>query len=181
MGEGLALAWPQVNLRERPAYVTVRAATAKNSKTRTVPLTERVRAILEAGKDRRGLLFRNTNGEPLYHTWLDQQHAAVRARLGFSSEFVLHSLRHTFGTRLGETGADAFTIMRLMGHSSVTVSQKYVHPSSESMRTAIERMSEAARVPTNPPTALKVVESKKVQVAYKSMMPGWRNRQTQRT
>jgi hypothetical protein len=29
-----------------------------------------------------------------------------------------------FGTRLGESGADAFTIMRLMGHSTVTVSQR---------------------------------------------------------
>ena len=31
---------------------------------------------------------------------------------------MLHSLRHTFGTRLGESGADAFTIMRLMRHST---------------------------------------------------------------
>jgi site-specific recombinase XerD len=37
------------------------------------------------------------------------------------------------GTRLGESGADAFTIMRVMGHSTVTVSQKYVHPSPEAL------------------------------------------------
>jgi hypothetical protein len=53
-------------------------------------------------------------------------------------KFVLHSLRHTFGTRLGEAGADAFTIMRLMGHSSVTVSQRYVHPTPESLERAVE-------------------------------------------
>ena len=39
------------------------------------------------------------------------------------ADFVLHSFRPTYGTRLGETGADAFTIMKLMGHSSVTISQ----------------------------------------------------------
>ena len=44
------------------------------------------------------------------------------------------------GTRLGETGADAFTIMRLMGHSTVTVSQRYVHPSPEAMENAVSRM-----------------------------------------
>lgn len=33
---------------------------------------------------------------------------------------MLYSLRHTALTRLGETGADAFTIMRIAGHSSVT-------------------------------------------------------------
>jgi integrase len=57
-----------------------------------------------------------------------------------SADFVLHSFRHTYGTRLGEAGADAFTIMKLMGHSSVTVSQKYVHPSPESMERAVERL-----------------------------------------
>jgi integrase len=53
------------------------------------------------------------------------------------ADFVLHSFRHTFGTRLGETGADAFTIMRLMGHSTVTVSLRYVHPSPEAMENAV--------------------------------------------
>ena len=54
---------------------------------------------------------------------------------------MLHSLRHTFLTRLGEAGVDAFTMMRIAGHnSSVTVSQKYVHPSTEAMERAFERL-----------------------------------------
>lgn len=60
--------------------------------------------------------------------------------LGLQKDFVVHSLRHTMLTRLGESGADAFTIMRIAGHSSVTVSQRYVHPSSESLETAFARM-----------------------------------------
>jgi integrase len=60
--------------------------------------------------------------------------------LTLPEDFVLHSLRHTFGTRLGEAGADAFTIMKLMGHSTVTVSQKYVHPSPEFLETAMTRL-----------------------------------------
>jgi integrase len=58
----------------------------------------------------------------------------------FPREFVIHGLRHTFLTRLGEAGADAFTIMKLAGHSSVTVSQRYVHPTPESCETAFERL-----------------------------------------
>ena len=53
---------------------------------------------------------------------------------------MLHSLRHTMLTRLGEAGADAFTIMRIAGHSSVTVSQRYVHPTPEGMERAFERL-----------------------------------------
>jgi len=73
-------------------------------------------------------------------TWLNQQHSGVRRVLGVQEDFVPHSLRHTFGTRLGESGADAFTIMKLMGHSSVAVSQRYVHPSPETMERAVERL-----------------------------------------
>jgi site-specific recombinase XerD len=67
---------------------------------------------------------------------------------------VLHSLRHTFGTRLGESGADAFAIMRLKGHSTVTVSHRYVHPSPESVELFFERLTamNLRRVPTSFPT-----------------------------
>ena len=41
---------------------------------------------------------------------------------------------------MGEAGADAFEIKRLMGHSSVSVSQRYVHPSPEALERAFERL-----------------------------------------
>ncbi len=72
-----------------------------------------------------------------------------------------HSFRHTYGTRLGEGGADAFTIMKLMGHSTVLVSQLYVHPTPESMEKAVESMAalnpnaSRSEVPTKFTTATK--------------------------
>jgi len=72
---------------------------------------------------------------------MDHQHATARNLLSFPADFVLHSLRHTFGSRMGESGADAFTIMRLMGHSTVIVSQRYFHPSPESIELAYERLT----------------------------------------
>ena len=89
---------------------------------------------------RNGLVFHREDGKPLQASLLGQQQSRVRAALKFPADFVLHSLRHTFGTRLGEAGADAFTIMRLMGHSTVTVSQRYVHPSPEAVELAFGRL-----------------------------------------
>jgi len=43
-------------------------------------------------------------------------------------------------TRIGEAGADAFTIMKLAEHSSVTVSQRYVHPTPEAVERAFDRL-----------------------------------------
>lgn len=35
---------------------------------------------------------------------------------------------------------DAFTIMRIAGHSSIVVSQRYIHPSLEAVERAFERL-----------------------------------------
>ncbi|MCH6554482.1 MAG: tyrosine-type recombinase/integrase [Acidobacteria bacterium] len=56
------------------------------------------------------------------------------------SSFVLYSLRHTFLTRLGESGCDAWTLARIAGHSSISVSARYVHPSEGAVHDAIERL-----------------------------------------
>lgn len=145
VGEAVSLEWPEVHLEPtngaKLGYLTVRAGKSKNSKFRHVPLTGRVRKMLKRrGPHKTGHVFLRTDGRPLSQTRLDQQHSEVRELLKLSQEFVLHSLRHTFGTRLGESRADVFTIMKLMGHSSVTVSQRYVHPSPESIERAFERL-----------------------------------------
>jgi hypothetical protein len=43
-------------------------------------------------------------------------------------------------TRLGESGVDAFNIMRIAGHSSIVVSQRYIHPTPEVVERAFERL-----------------------------------------
>ena len=55
-------------------------------------------------------------------------------------DFVLRSLRHTCLAHLGEAGADAFTIMKLAGHSCVTVNQRYMHSTPESVERAFDRL-----------------------------------------
>jgi integrase len=67
------------------------------------------------------------------------QRVASRKAMHVPADFVIHSHQHT-GTRVGESGAGAFEIMRAAGHSSVRVSQKYVHPSPEAMEWALERL-----------------------------------------
>jgi integrase len=59
--------------------------------------------------------------------------------LELPGDFVIHSLRHTMLTRLGEAGVEAF-IMRIAGHSSITVSQRYLHPTSEAMERTFEKL-----------------------------------------
>ena len=85
-------------------------------------------------------VFPGDNGNAFLATSLNYLHSKVRAKLALPSDFVLHSFRHTLLTRLGEQGVDAFTIMKIAGHASITTSQKYSHPSSEAMERAFERL-----------------------------------------
>ena len=146
LGELTKLEWPQVRLepaqKAKFGFVTVLSGNAKNSKSRNVPLSGRaVEAFRRQGQASSCLVFTRSDGTGLANSLLGQQQKRARDLLGLPADFVLHSLRHTFGTRLGEAGADAFTIMRLMGHSSATVSQRYVHPSPEALELAYERLT----------------------------------------
>jgi integrase len=165
LGEALSLEWPQVH--PEPArgakfgYLTILSGKAKNRKSRNVPLSGRVEEILNRlGPAKFGLVFHRDDGRAWTDSHLDHQHANVRELLKLPEEFVLHSLRHTFGTRLGEAGTDAFTIMKLMGHSTITISQRYVHPSPEAVELAFERLTAL-----NLKRAATVVDSKREAVA----------------
>jgi len=63
-----------------------------------------------------------------------------KRRAFFVADFVMHSLRHTMLTRLGESGVDAFTIVRIAGHSSIVVSHRYIDPTPEAVERAFERL-----------------------------------------
>jgi len=54
--------------------------------------------------------------------------------------FVLYAFRHTFLTRLGESGCDAWTLARIAGHSSIAISTRYVHPSEDIVLDAMAKL-----------------------------------------
>jgi len=54
--------------------------------------------------------------------------------------FVIYSFRHTFLTRLGESGCDAWTLARIAGHSNIAISQRHVRPSGDAVLLAMSRL-----------------------------------------
>ena len=122
---------------------------------RVLPMTPRVRGILEERWERVGEPIEGwvwpapTRSGHLESSSLKKQHARTFRILNEDvrknnakpvRRFVLYSLRHTFLTRLGESGCDAWTLARIAGHSSVAISGRYVHPSEDAVFTALERL-----------------------------------------
>jgi integrase len=112
---------------------------------RLLPITPRVRTILEsqwksAGKPREGWVWSApTHSGHVESSSLKKQHKKAQ-RLSKVPPFVLYSLRHTFLTRLGESGCDAWTLARIAGHISVGISSRYVHPSHDAVLSAMETL-----------------------------------------
>ena len=70
-----------------------------------------------------------------------KQYVKVMKRLSKETglpELTLHELRHTFGTVLREKGVDLFTIQKLMGHSSIKVTEIYVHNDIDVLRKSMK-------------------------------------------
>lgn len=112
---------------------------------RVLPMTPRVRGILvarweSAGKPAEGWVWpAPTRSGHLEASSLKKQHVKA-LRLSKVCPFVLYSLRHTFLTRLGESGCDAWTLARIAGHSSIAMSSRYVHPSEDAVLKAMSRL-----------------------------------------
>ena len=58
--------------------------------------------------------------------------------------FRFHDLRHTAGTRLGEMGIPVQVISKILGHSDIRTTMRYVHP-EDSLREAVEKLSNTER------------------------------------
>jgi integrase len=77
--------------------------------------------------------------------------------------FVLYALRHTFLTRLGASGCSAWTLATIAGHSSIVMSQRYVHTDQE---TVLKAMA-AHQLPTTVGSPHKSPHSGEKQVSQK--------------
>ncbi len=135
-----AITW--INGRNGTLLVTHGKTTAAR---RVLPITPRVRAVLQtrwenAGKPSEGWIWpAPTRTEHVDRSSLKKQHKKA-LRISGVRPFVLYSLRHTFLTRLGASGCDAWTLARIAGHSSVGISARYVHPSENNVLEAVERL-----------------------------------------
>jgi len=123
-------------------------------RTRDVPITERVRAVLErrleAAEGPYLFPFRAGSGwdwsKPM--TTVAKQHGYALKASGVR-HFRLYDLRHTGATRAAEAGASPLELMKLLGHSSLSTTRRYVNLSKAHLvgvQKKIERYNAAQEI-----------------------------------
>jgi len=141
------LRWDQLDVEE--GWVLVEG---KGGKERYVPVGERALEALRAWRARAGespYVFPGGDEGHISPRTVDRavRRAARRAGLG---EISPHVLRHSFATHLLEGGASLRTVQTLLGHRSLSTTQRYLKVADGRMRELYER--------THPMTTEEVVD-----------------------
>ena len=158
IGELVSLPLDFLHLRERQVKVL-----GKGRKERLLPLgsraVERLQVYLE---ERRALLrkrkpekipdtvFLNTRGGPLTARGVRKILQKYLQGTPLSGTISPHSFRHSFATHLLEAGADLRAIQELLGHASLSTTQKYTHLTVDRLMETYDRAHPHARAGSEP-------------------------------
>jgi site-specific recombinase XerD len=148
----------------------------KGGKDRSVPIEAELLSVIEAYLDSRAIrfpgdtkrkadgggsalsrwpgrspLFVGRDGERITRGTLQSRIKRAFKRAGPEAQPVpgalIHGLRHTYATELASSDVSVYTLMKLLGHESMTTSQRYVTAAGTETRSAAARNGLYALIP----------------------------------
>ena len=134
-GEIAALKWADVDYKNNQLYV----AANKTENFRFVPLNEDLRKKLEIAQPTAKSEFVVEIGSTEARTskdYLTTYYSHFTRKLPFRCH--MHKLRHTFASQLVQNGVDLYTVSKLLGHSSIKMTEIYAHLSPRSLFDAVK-------------------------------------------
>jgi integrase len=142
-GEIFNLAWSDVDLERQTLFLK----DTKSRRNRTAYLTEQTLIMLIQRKeiDGTGYVFKNRNGGKIQE--VTNSFTPVIKKLGFNAgitdrrnRVVFHTLRHSFASWCVEAGVDLYTVKTLLGHSTLSMTERYSHLSQGTLQEAVRKL-----------------------------------------
>ncbi|MCL2833463.1 MAG: tyrosine-type recombinase/integrase [Treponema sp.] len=118
--------------RERQVFFSDEARAALAA---YLPLrAERVRKAGANGAGLTGRLFINRKGQPISVSGVRWIISEYSERSGLHKNIHPHSLRHSFATHLVNSGCNVRVVQELLGHASISTTQRYTHVDIEHLK-----------------------------------------------
>jgi integrase/recombinase XerC len=149
---GLSKATVESLLQGRQDVLTI---TGKGNKSRLVPLLPQAVDALQVYRDAcpfmaalgpNDAFFLGARGSPLDPAIVQKRVRDVRRSLGLPESVTPHALRHSFATHLLGAGGDLRTIQELLGHSSLSTTQRYTDVDAERLNAVYRAAHPRAKV-----------------------------------
>jgi integrase len=142
-GELLSLTWADVDFERNLIHVhSSENFRTKSGKRRYVPMNKTVIEVLcrvkESSKD--SSVFNSGHKVDIGHIVGKRLKKYIR-QAELNPKLHFHSLRHTFATWLVQDGVGIYEVQKLLGHSSIAVTQIYSHLASSELHSAVSRIA----------------------------------------
>jgi integrase/recombinase XerC len=126
--------------KAKPGETIALTITGKGRKQRAVPILPLVREAIEDyvrnasfGDNRAGPLFRGARGARMSPRIAQLRLQQLRPLLGLPETATPHALRHSFATHILAGGGDLRAIQELLGHASLSTTQRYTDVDSAAL------------------------------------------------
>lgn len=130
--EALSAKWEDIDLINNIFTIPL----TKAGKIRRVPISNKLSLILKSMPklDETYLFVSIKTNKPMKnidHYWYD-----IRKKADIN-DVRLHDLRHTFASNLVNKGVSIYEVQKLLGHSNISITQRYAHLSNQSLIDAV--------------------------------------------
>ena len=129
----------------------IRIEQGKGKKDRYALLSERLvpelRHYYRVYRPREWLFPRRWHDLPMSTKNAWRIYDAAKARAGIRKDGGIHALRHAFATHLLENGTDLVTIQRLLGHSHLKTTARYLHVTPQRLTEMVSPLDRLALAP----------------------------------
>ena len=141
------ITWGDVNID-----LEIITVNGKGDKTRPAFMTDRVKRLftnMQIGKptdhvfkDRKGKqikriskVYYNTVDELCFNKDIEDRRQKV----------CFHTLRHTFASRHVQNGTDLYKVQKLLGHSTIAMTERYSHLADHNLKSAVKQLEDSLK------------------------------------
>ncbi len=149
------LTWDKVDMRNKLIHLT----NTKGGVDRTVRMTKEVRDMLSRRytEGSQKLIFPTSTGKP--RTTITKTFAATVKDLGLNDgvtdqklKVVFHTCRHSCASWLVQAGVRLYQVKEILGHSSISLTERYSHLAPDGQASAMDAMEKAMEASRNATT-----------------------------